>query len=1417
MSHPGRTIVIMVLAAPTPLSSSPPSGPTEPHPVLAAFHPAVATWFLRRFPEGPTEPQAQGWPLINSGCDTLIAAPTGSGKTLAGFLVAIDALYRAHETGADVTVGARVVYVSPLRALAVDIAENLQRPLAEIATVAAELGFSPPDIRVAVRTGDTTSSERSLMVRRPPSFVVTTPESLYLLVTSERGRVALRTVETVIVDEIHAVARDKRGSHLAITLERLEALCDRRPLRIGLSATQRPIDTIGRLLVGDRPLPAVVDVGHRRHADLGLELPDGELEAVASAEQLSDVMDRIAALVAEHRTTLVFVNTRRLAERLAHQLGERLGDDVVAAHHGSLSKDRRYRVESRLRAGELRALVATASLELGIDIGPVELVCQIGSPRSIATFLQRVGRSNHSRSGTPKGRLYPLTRDELVECAALLAAVRGGRLDAIHPPQLPLDVLAQQVVAEVAAREWRTDDLFALFRRAAPYRELTRPQFDEVVDLVSDGIETGRGRRGAYLHHDAINGELRPRPGARLAATTSGGAIPETGDYRVLADPDDTLVGTVNEDWAVESMAGDIFLLGTHSWQIRRIEPGVVRVRDAGDIPPTVPFWLGEAPARTAELSEEVSALRHRVDEFLAGADPDGARQWLIQACGIIADAAAMIVDYLAVGRAALGAMPTQECLVLERFFDDTGGMQLVVHSPYGGRVNRGLGLALRKKFCRTFNFELQAAATDDAVVLSLGPHHSFALEEVPRYVPSRTVADTLEHAILDAPMFQARWRWNLNRSLLVLRFRGGRRNPPPIQRMESDDLLAAVFPQAAACQDNAVGPVEIPDHLLVRQTIDDTLHEALDVDGLRHLLEGIESGQVRVHCCETTEASVLAHEIITARPYAFLDDEEFQNRRTNAVRLRRGLNVDLNSIGTLDPDAIQQVHAEIAPTLASADDLHDLLSSLVAVPARGEWRSQWEELERRGRAGAIRRGRRDLWCTTELSREAELAFQGDDAAAARMVRGHLELLGITSVAALQEATTLDPGRIAVALAVLQQDGFVLQGRYTADAVDAQWVSRRLLARMHSYSRRSRRERVQPATAQDLMRFLLRWQHVAPGTQLAGDHGLTAVIEQLQGYEAAAVAWEPELLACRLHHYSPGWLDALCHGGEVAWLRLAPRPRSELDGPPAAPSKATPIAVVFRTDLPWLLDAARAGTPPVAPTVGATAEILDILDRQGASFAADLASATRRLPDDVERGLWDGVTRGLIMCDGFGAIRARIAGGRQRPPTGRPRLSRLGRMPQPTAASAGRWALVPAPPAGAGSDRDELAEAVAEQLLRRWGVVFRDLAVHDSLRLPWRDLQWALRRLEDRGLIRGGRFVAGFSGEQYALPEAAEQLAHVRKTPPSGERVVLNATDPLNLVGLIVPGDVVPAVRTNRVTYVDGVAATPVAAVAAGS
>src|SRR5690242_14183111 len=630
--------------------------------VLESFHPAVRRWFEGRFPAGPTEPQAAGWQEIAAGRHTLIAAPTGSGKTLAAFLVCIDRFYRAqdlycthdlycgHEPAALSEEGApeegttpagsgpQVVYVSPLKALATDIQQNLEAPLREIAAAAGRLGLNGPAISVAVRTGDTAAAERAAMLKHPPDILITTPESLYLLLTAERSRAMLRSARTVIVDEIHAVAGNKRGSHLTLTLERLAHVAEQPVQRVGLSATQRPIEAVARLLVGagpDRdnadgtPRCAIVDSGHRRRLDLALELPDDELGAVPTVEQNAQILDMIAGHVTSHRTTLVFVNTRSMAERVAHQLGERLGDallarggdppeppgmgDHVAAHHGSLSRGRRQRVEARLRAGDLRALVATASLELGIDVGPVELVCQIGSPRSFATFLQRVGRSNHTRTGTPSGRLYPTTRDELVECAALLRGTRQGRLDAIVIPERPLDILAQQMVAESAAEAWAEGELLGLARQAAPFRDLSAEDFEDITDLLAEGIRTGRGRRAYYLHRDQVNGTVKGRRGARLAALTSGGAIPELGDFRVVAEPDEVQIGTVHEEWAVESRPGDVFLLGTHSWRIRRVELGTVRVTDAHGAPPSVPHWQGEAPGRTRELSEEVSALRQAV------------------------------------------------------------------------------------------------------------------------------------------------------------------------------------------------------------------------------------------------------------------------------------------------------------------------------------------------------------------------------------------------------------------------------------------------------------------------------------------------------------------------------------------------------------------------------------------------------------------------------------------------------------------------------------------------------------------------------------------------------------------------------------------------------------------------------------
>ncbi|MGE4606295.1 MAG: DEAD/DEAH box helicase, partial [Myxococcota bacterium] len=1357
--------------------------------VEAPIHPAVCTWFERRFELGPTEPQQRGWPPIAACQDTLIAAPTGSGKTLAAFLVCIDRLYTDAQATGELPPTTEVVYVSPLKALAVDISENLETPLREIALVAEELGLPVPPIRIAVRSGDTPASARAAMVRKPPHILITTPESLYLMVTADKSRENLRQVRTLIVDEIHAVARDKRGSHLALTLERLDALCDRRPARIGLSATQKPIEIVARLLVGvetsesnSRTKPCeIVDCGHQRELDLGIEVPHSEIEAVASTEQWDEILDRIAELARPYRTTLVFVNTRRLAERLAHRLEQRLGAENVAAHHGSLSKERRLKAERRLRAGELKVLLATASLELGIDIGPVDLVCQVGSPRSLATFLQRVGRSGHSRGRIPRGRLFPTTRDELVECAALMRGVRRGHLDRLLPPVAPLDILAQQIVAACGAEDWLEDDLFELVRGAAPFAELSRADFDEVVELLSVGIETGRGRRAAYLHRDRVNHVLRGRRGARLAALTSGGAIPDNANYRVVSDPDDTFVGSVDEDFAIESMPGNVFLLGSTAWRIRRIEPGVVRVTPAPGSPPSIPFWNGEAPARTDELSAEVSDLRAAVDEFLEKDDAEGARAWLRSESALDQAGAEQIVRYISAIRGSLGVTPTQRDIVVERFFDETGGMQLVMHAPMGGRLNRALGLAVRKRICRSFDFELQAAANDDAVVLSLGPQHSFLLSDFSNMLSSQSIVETISQAVLDSPMFKARWRWNLSRSLAILRFRGGRKNPPPIQRMEADDLMAAIFPTLAACQENVAGPIQIPDQPIVRQTLHDCLNEAMDAEGLESMLRAIESKSVRIHFIDSSEASPGSHEILSGKPFTFLDDAPLEERRTQAVALRRGLPDHARDLGRLDPDAIARVREQAAPALRDAEELHDALLGFVVHRPVTEWADDFEALVRSGRAARARTRDGELWFAVErraaidvlftdarvapdIRLSDETAFETmppiPDEVAAAIVRGHLECAGPRTLRELIDDTALSPAWAQIAVARLEAEGFLLRGQFDPSRAEPdaeEYCARNLLARIHRLTQERLRREIEPVSAQDFMRFLLRWQHVAANTNREGRRGVLAVVEQLQGFELAAGSWEESVLAARVDQYRPAWLDELCLSGEVVWARLAPRwigsadaDSNTLTSPPsnasgagrggAVPSRATPISLAIRSDLPWLLAAARGDSSPVLPGVGAAGDLLAALESRGALFHAELAQLTGRLPLEVEQGLWDLVSRGLVTADGFESLRA-LLGARDRyarRATRRRGRSGLRRGARVRVGADGRWALLP--PMAEIEDREELTEAVCEQLLARWGVIFRDLLSREKITLPWRDLLYTLRRMEARGTIRGGRF-----------------------------------------------------------------------------
>jgi ATP-dependent Lhr-like helicase len=1371
----------------------------------------------------------------------LIAAPTGSGKTLAAFLSALDGLLREGVEG-KLADEVRVVYVSPLKALSLDIHMNLAEPRREIRQIAEAMGLPPVKITAAVRTGDTPASERAAMLRTPPHILVTTPESLYLLLTAERSREMLRTARTVIVDEIHAVLESRRGAHLALSLERLEHVAASPLVRIGLSATQKPIADVARYLVGTRNLEddgsarcAIVDEGHQRDLDLGIELPSSPLEAVMSGDVWTEVYDRLAELIRSHRTTLVFVNTRRLAERVARHLSERLGEGAVTAHHGSLAREVRLDAERRLREGRIEALVATASLELGIDIGAVDLVCQLGSTRRIATLLQRVGRADHTVGGTPKGRLFPLSRDELLECAALLRAVREGWLDQLNPIEKPLDVLAQQIVAESACEDWPEGALFELVRRAYPYRHLPRSAFDEVVQMLARGFATRRGRRGALVHYDSVGRRLRGRRGARLAAITSGGAIPDTADFRVVLEPEGTFVGTLNEDFAIESLAGDVFQLGNASWRILRVESGVVRVEDARGQPPSIPFWLGEAPERSKELSEAVSALRVDLESRLD--DRDEAIGWLRGELGTGDAAASQIVEYLAETRRLLGVIPNQRTLVAERFFDEAGGMQLVLHAPFGSRINRAWGLALRKRFCRQFNFELQAAATEDALLLSLGPQHSFPLEDVFRYLHPNTAEGILVQALLDAPMFQTRWRWGSTISLAILRNRGGRKTPPQIQRMEAEDLLAAVFPDAAACLENVAGDREIPDHPLVRQTIEDCLHEAMNLEGLIAVLRQVHSGNVKCIARDTPEPSPLSHETLNARPYAFLDDAPLEERRTQAVYTRRAFEPSSAAdLGTLDEGAIDRVRDEVWPTVETMDELHDALltggfltdGEVEKVAGGAGKESLAVQLLDAKRAGRLRvDGDRVLWCAAERLGEIRMVYPGtpmhpedlqipgheslDRPSAMReLVRARMELIGPTTAATIADAMGVTVADIDAALVALEAEGVVLRGAFTPgtgreDPGVLEWCDRRLLARIHRYTLNRLRAEIEPVSTADFMRFLFVWQHVDPEHRVAGVEGLAAVVTQLDGFELPGGAWEPDVLASRCEEYDPLMLDTLCLAGRVAWGRVSP-PLEPGSGPfVSGPLRSTPVALFVREHAGLWLDAQTA--PPISLSSNA-AEVLSVLQGRGASFFHEIMTDSGLLFTQVEQALGELVALGLVSADSFAGLRALLIPSSKRRPRGGGR--RKHRTSPFGVESAGRWVVLRRddrtterrkPDVPALEPTNLRSDDYAWVLLRRYGVVFRRLLMRESSAPPWRELLRVFRRLEARGEIRGGRFVAGMSGEQFALPEAVGRLRAIRRSEPTGDLYGISAADPLNLTGIVIPGDRVPALASNRVVF----------------
>ncbi len=1549
-------------------------------------------WFRDRFGK-PTAPQAAGWEEIARGRDTLIAAPTGSGKTLAAFLWSINRLIAPAEPSRDHT---HVVYVSPLKALGNDIQKNLQEPLAEITRSGRLRGLALQEIRTAVRSGDTPATERQRMLSRPPHILITTPESLYILLTAERSRQLLKRAHTVIVDEIHAVAGDKRGAHLALSLERLDALAGSPLQRIGLSATQKPMDDIARLLVGTRrlrpdgaPECAIVDVGHKRELDLSIEVPDQELGPITSHALWAEVYDRIVAQIRSHRTTLVFVHTRRLVERVAHQLTDRLGEGKVLAHHGSLSRKTRLEAEQKLKAAEVPVVVATASLELGIDIGHVELVCHIGAPRSIATLLQRVGRSGHWLGAVPKGVLYPLTRDDLLQCAAAVYAVRRGELDRIGLVRRPLDVLAQQMVATVASltpapKPGETlpllpeakplpgiaeEALWELVRGAYPFRDLPRREFEQVLHMLCEGVAPSRGRRGAHLHRDRVNRMLRARRGARLVSITNGGAIPDTADYDVVEAHNETFVGKVNEDFAIESLAGDIFLLGNTSWRIQRVASGKVWVEDAHGAPPTIPFWLGEAPGRTLELSRAVSDVRETVarragagdagetalsERQAAGARGETPESWLQRETGVGPAGAEQIVAYVNETRAMLGCVPTVDRIVAERFFDESGGMQLVLHTPFGGRINRAWGLALRKRFCVNFDFELQAAATDDGIVISLTDRHSFPLDTVFSYLNPATVERDLTQASLAAPMFTNRWRWNASRALAVERFSRGKKVPMQIQRMRAEDLLGAVFPDQVMCQDNRAGPVDLPDHPLTRETMENCLREAMDVDGFKETLERLGRGEIATVTVETPAPSPMAHEILNANPYAFLDDAPLEERRARAVALRR-TDPDLaQGIGALSPEALAEVKAQAWPDIRDPDELHDLLLTVIVLPVREAepWQRYAKELmaarritvaepvrangetdqagtkpeqphggpfyvaaerlaearavlghlrmtpavaapdtdvpdagnpdtgrpdtethySRHSRpplshscspfrhsresgnpgageghtgpdspphptwipasagmtergAGMTERGagmtERGTGMTVGTPAEDTAVLPSHDDALRRTVQGWMEISGPITSEGLAARAGLPVESVEGALIALEVSGVVLQGRYSPAAgpdAPVEWCERRLLSRIHRLTLGRLRREIQPVSGADFIRFLLRWQHVQPGSQLHARDGIHQVIRQLQGMELPAPAWEQHVLPARIAAYDPAELEHLCLAGVVTWGRLRRDTGAPEDDPSVAklwdaaplalrpangksrrttPTRSAPLAFVIREDLPHFLDPEALDWRALQGLSAAARDVAAYLETHGASFLADIARGTGHLTVRTERALWELVTRGQVTGDGIAGLRMLLTPELKRKENRRG--DRKGAAAQ--AMPVGRWSLWRKEDPGAA---EAVTETLARQLLQRYGVVFRELLARETRCPPWRLLLQAYRRMEARGEIRGGRFVNGFVGEQYALPDAVASMRTVRRLPADKDPVIVSCTDPLNLVGILTPGPRIPVQSHQFIAYLNG-------------
>jgi ATP-dependent Lhr-like helicase len=1388
-------------------------------PALQDFHPVLRAWFQAKFPS-PTPAQQQGWPHLQKHRNTLIAAPTGGGKTMAAFFVAIDDLFRQALDG-RLDKGIQVLYLSPLRALSNDVKKNLEQPLLEIMQAARQSGLDPDPIKIGLRTGDTTASERARILRDPPHILVTTPESLFLMLSSARARPLLRSIKSVIIDEIHALARDKRGSHMSLSLEHLNSLCEHPPVRIGLSATQKPLETIARFLVGgiDQSRPCeIVDVSKQREADLNLVIPEIPLGAICSHEMWGELYVKLAKMIEEHRSTLIFVNTRRMAERITFQLSEMLGEDAVAAHHGSLSKDKRLHAEDRLKNGQIKAIIATASLELGIDVGTIDLVCQIGSPRSIAAFVQRVGRSGHALGLKPKARLFAMSRDELIECMALLRSYREGTMDSIEIPLLSFDILAQHIVSLIACEARPPDVVFDLCCKAYPYTGLKREDFDKTLAWLADGLGSAT-RRGAYLHWDKENNQLRPRRSARLAVVTSGGAIPEQNLYRVMNGDDQTFVGTVDEEFALESAKGDVFLLGNSSWQIQGLKGDTLMVHDLKGAPPTIPFWKGEAGGRSFELSQELSRLRQEADDLLSrqgvpewkGPDPQADAQlwadyrrplqdYLQKTFGVDPSAALQGADFLAAQKIALGLLPTQNRIVYERFFDETGGMQLIVHAPFGSRINRAWGLAFRKRFCRGFDFELQASATDNGILLSVGPNQSFPLEAMFKMLNPQNGKSILIQALLEVPMFEIRWRWNVTRSLAVLRMRSGKRVPPHLQRYQANDLLAAVFPQQTQCFEHRTGDLEIPDHPLVQQTVQDCLQEAMDCVRFEQVLGRMASGDVELQARDTREPSPFCYELIHANPYAFLDDAPLEERRIRALATRHRLDPQVFSdLTSLDPTAISQVVSDAWPLIRDADELFDALKQLVLFPLEElqYYQSMLHELCQKNRAKTFEvRGQSFAYLSENqpwiaqlfpeffASKAADLELH--QKALLALLRGQLECLGPMTAQALSDRLQLPDHEITAGLQQLESMGVLLSGVFSRQSSAGnsvrEWCERRLLQRMHRLTIEGLREQIKPVSRSVFLRFLTRHQRAASDKRWTAQESLLPLIELMQGLEMPASVWENEVFMTRVQGYRGRELDALCQSGQIVWGRIqVMAPKGDKTNKNRLLGRTTPLSFVTRTGLAWILPETRDML--VDRLSDPASKLWQMMEQRGALFFDELSALCKLLPSQIEDALSELMSMGFVSSDSFAVLRPILNPDRRLRQQGMAQRDPRNIRYQTDFRSAGRFA--PFALHRLPMKQEERLEQWAWLLLKRYGVIFRDLLRKETLAPSWGELVVVFRTLEARGLIRGGRFVEKVGGEQFALKDAVDELRSCRDAALDPDFIILAAADPLNWMGIL--------------------------------